>query len=250
LSAWYESTFGRDYLALYPHRDAEEAAHDVQGILELISPSRTEPLLDLCCGAGRHMVAFRKAGFIDVTGLDLSADLLAEARLRLQSEGMEDSMLIRADMRDIPANLRYQTIVSLFTSFGYFQEDHENERVLQSAYRALVPGGTFLLDTLNRDCVVDNLVPIERKKFDGKTIDITRRITDDGLRVEKTTRIAQPGSPETIYHESVRMYTRAELAELLSRVGFLSLRFYGNLEGQAFSSTSARTVIVASKASS
>jgi ubiquinone/menaquinone biosynthesis C-methylase UbiE len=250
VNTWYERTFSRDYLSLYPHRNSEEARRDVLALIALVDPPRNEPLLDLCCGAGRHLVALHRAGFSCLTGLDLSPDLLAEASHRFREEGIEDVQLIRADMRDIPSNDHYHTIVSLFTSFGYFAELHEDERVLSSAYHALVAGGTFLLDTLNRDRVVDSLVPIERKEFDGKTIDITRRITDDGLRVEKTTRISQPGSPETIYHESVRMYTRVELADMLSHVGFLSLRFYGNLEGQAYSSTSARTVIVASKASS
>lgn len=250
MSAWYEDTFSRDYLSLYPHRNDEEAKRDVQGIIELISPPRTEPLLDLCCGAGRHLVAFRQAGFCHVTGLDLSADLLAEARKRLQRESLDDVQLIRADMREIPEGLRYQTIVSLFTSFGYFEAAHEDERVLQSAHCALLPGGTLLLDTLNRAHVLANLVPIDHTELEGKTIHITRRISRDSLRVEKQTSITQPGSPQTLYHESVRMYEREELEEMLAKIGFASWHIYGDLEGQAFSATSERVVVVASKARS
>jgi len=250
VTAWYESTFGRDYLSLYPHRNDQEAHKDVDGILRLIDPSRDEPILDLCCGAGRHLVALRHAGFKHLTGLDLSADLLDEARLRLIAESMEDIRLLRADMREIPGSDLYGTIVSLFTSFGYFEDACEDGRVLRSAYRALICGGTLLLDTLNRGYVLTHLVPTEEKELNGKRINIHRHITSDGLRVEKDTRISQPGSPETTYRESVRMYEKTEIEEMLREIGFVNQRFYGSLEGQAFSDESPRMVFVASKAES
>jgi len=248
VTAWYENTFGRDYLSLYPHRNNEEATQDVAGLLRLIDPFREGPLLDLCCGAGRHLVALRHAGFACLTGLDLSADLLAEARLRLDAEGMDDVQLIQADMREIPGDDLYSTIVSLFTSFGYFEDSCEDERVLRAAYRALSLNGTFLVDTLNRGYVLANLVPADEKEVAGKRITSRRHITRNGLRVEKETRITQPGSPETTYRESVRMYQRAEIEAMLHSIGFANIRFYGSLEGQAFSSESPRMVFVASKA--
>ena len=248
MSAWYEDTFGRDYLSLYPHRNDEEALRDVRGILRLIDPPRDEPLLDLCCGAGRHLVALRHAGFTRLTGLDLSKDLLAEARARLDAESMQDIQLIQADMRVIPGSELYGTIVSLFTSFGYFEHDNEDEHVLRSAYRALARGGTFLLDTLNRTYVMASLVPYEEKELDGKRTIIHRHITSDGLRVEKETHITQPGSPETTYRESVRMYKKTEIEEMLHRIGFIDPRFHGDLKGQSFSDDSPRMVFVASKA--
>ena len=250
MSAWYEETFGRDYLSLYPHRNDAEAERDVAGFLQLLDPPRNEPLLDLCCGAGRHLVALRRAGFTCLTGLDLSADLLSEARLRFEAESMTDVQLLKADMREIPDATRFRTIISLFTSFGYFETGGEDERVLRSAFRALSSNGAFLLDTLNRGHVLANLVPTEERELSGKQMSIHRHITPDGLRVEKETRITQPGSPGTIYRESVRMYEKAEIEDMLGSIGFINVRFYGSLEGQAFSDTSPRMVFAASKAKS
>ena len=160
---------------------------------------------------------------------------------------MNGVQLIRADMREIPEVDRYHTIVSLFTSFGYFKDDGEDERVLQSAFRALAPGGTLLLDTLNRGHVLSHLVPSEHKEWEGRSIDIERRVTHDGLRVEKLTQITQPGSPETIYRESVRMYGATEIEDMLNKIGFVELRFYGHLDGRAFSDQAPRLVFAASK---
>jgi len=247
VSAWYEDTFGRDYLSLYPHRDDEEATRDISGLLQLINPPRDESLLDLCCGAGRHLAALRRAGFTQLTGLDLSADLLAEARVRLDAESMQDIQLLKADMRAIPGSDCYGTIISLFTSFGYFEDSTEDERVLSSAYSALSNNGTFVLDTLNRSHVLASLIPAEEKALGEMHIRIRRCITGDGLRVEKETRVTQPGSPETMYRESVRMYEKQEIEGMLKGIGFVDVHFFGSLQGEAFSDSSPRMVFVASK---
>ena len=250
MSAWYEETFGRDYLSLYPHRNDEEAARDISDLLKLINPPRDGRLLDLCCGAGRHLIALRCEGFTRLAGLDLSEDLLAEARVRLDAAGMNDVHLIKADMREIPGTEQYSTIISLFTSFGYFADIREDERVLASAYRALASNGTFVLDTLNREHVLASLIATEERELGEMHISIRRHITGDGLRVEKVTHITQPGSPDMTYRESVRMYERQEIEDVLARIGFVNTRFFGNLQGQAYSSSSPRMVFATSKVDS
>jgi len=247
VTAWYESTFGRDYLSLYPHRNDEEAIQDIAALLRLTDLPRREPLLDLCCGAGRHLAALRREGFTDLTGLDLSSHLLAEARARLDAASMEDVQLLRADMRDIPQRDRFTAIISLFTSFGYFASQQEDERVLVSAYRALTRDGTFVLDTLNREHVLASLTPSEEKELGDMCVRIRRHISRDGLRVEKETRVTQPGSPVTIYRESVRMYAKREIEDMLGRIGFVNTHFFGSLQGDAFTNSSARMVFVTSK---
>ena len=76
MTQWYEESFGREYLELYAHRDAAEARADIAAILCLLSPPKDEPLLDLCCGACRHVLILREMGFDQIVGLDLSAELL------------------------------------------------------------------------------------------------------------------------------------------------------------------------------
>jgi len=140
---WFERSFGRDYLALYPHRDNAEARSDVAAIVDLIDPPRDGPLLDLCCGAGRHLLALHEAGFSDLTGIDLSQVLLDVARRQLDAVDGAGIRLVRSDMRQIPFADHFATILSLFTSFGYFSESEEDEAVLRAARGALRPGGSI-----------------------------------------------------------------------------------------------------------
>jgi len=242
---WYEESFGEDYLALYPHRNVAEARADIASIVALIDPPAGEPLLDLCCGAGRHLQALHEAGFTDLTGVDLSQHLLDVARRRLDAAGGSAIRLDRADMRELPYRDRFETILSLFTSFGYFADPSEDESALRASRAALHPDGTFLLDTLSRVWTIDHLEPHSERTTDNLRLDIRRAISPDGLRVEKETRVTTAGAPPKLYHESVRMYTADELRSMLERTGFADIRFHGALDGRAYDATSPRMIAVA-----
>ena len=242
MTEWYESSFGYDYLELYAHRDEAEAQADIHAIIDLLSPPRNEPLLDLCCGACRHLLVLREMGFSQLVGLDLSEELLRVGAERLKqpdagtgSDGV-DVRLVRSDMRIIPYENHFSTVLSLFTSFGYFGEDEENQAVLDAVYRCLRPGGRLLMDYLNRDYVVAHLV--ERDEAS---------LPDRCRRVEKTTTVTARSGKRREFHESVRMYSQAEMLEMLSSAGFADIYCYGSLTAQACDAESKRLILIAEK---
>lgn len=265
MSAWYERSFGKEYLELYAHRDLPEACANIGAIDSLLALPKDEPTLDLCCGGGRCLVAMRRAGFTHLVGLDLSGDLLEAAVSELRAEGVPEVLihdststdapapspdrivLVRSDMRRIPYRDYFATVLSIFTSFGYFEADEDNLAVLQEACRALRPGGTFLLDYLNRDWVVANLVPEDERRYADRVIRNRRRITPDGRRVEKAVTVTQEGCEPLVFNESVRMYTEAEMLRMLAAAGFADVETYGSLSGESSGPDSQRLVLVGRK---
>ncbi len=244
---WYVRSFGRDYLDLYPYRDEAEAQADVEAIINLIAPPKDESLLDLGCGAGRHLLALHNAGFRRIVGLDLSDELLQVAAERLAEAGAGGIELVNADMCHIPYTEYFATVLSLFTSFGYFELDEENAAVLAAVSARMRAGGQFLLDTLNRDWVMAHLVTEEEQKVAGRHLQIERRLTPNGRRVEKTTRVLEPGNHEKTYRESVRLYTPSEIEEMLRAKGLTNVQRFGSLRGEPHESQSARLILVAEK---
>ena len=247
MKPWYEDSFGHEYLELYAHRDQAEADADIRAIIDLISPDRDQPLLDLCCGAGRHLVTLRDMGFTNLVGLDLSQELLDVAETSL-SNGGTPIELVRADMRDIPYENAFSTILSLFTSFGYFEQDEENQAVFDAVYRALRPGGQFLIDYMNRECVIANLVECDERSLPGRQITNVRCLTDDGRRVTKRTSVTFASGEVREYFESVRMYSESELVDMLRRAGLTGVRTFGSLDLEPFGPKSRRLIAVCSKA--
>jgi SAM-dependent methyltransferase len=252
--AWYEESFGCEYLELYAHRDAAEARADVEAIVRLLDPPRDEPLLDLCCGACRHLLTLREMGFTQLVGLDLSAELLevGAADLALacteQAGNAEDVRLVRSDMRSIPYESHFATVLSLFTSFGYFDHDEQNEAVFHAVHRALRPGGKFLIDYLNREYVIANLVEQDECVLGDRQVSNVRCLTDECRRVTKTMTVTGPSGEGRVYHESVRMYSEAELVAMLRRAGFVRIRTCGSLDGKAYRPESKRLIAMAERA--
>ncbi len=239
---WYIDGFGAHYLELYAHRNVREAAQAVKLLdgagLDLAGLS----ILDLGCGPGRHIAALNRRG-TRVLGLDLSTDLLREARRR--GGGREGSQLIRGDMRRLPlADESVDGVLSMFTSFGYFPGDAENWTVLEEVDRVLRPGGFYLFDFLNRAKVLKDLRPESRQESDRFLAEERRRV--EGDRVFKEVRILERKSGEETlrYEESVRLFSRAEIVEAAELRGLRVERGWGSYSGQAYSEAESPRLIL------
>ena len=194
-------------------------------------------------------MALRELGFSALIGLDLSPELLAlaEQNLNGHARGAQAVRLVRADMRAIPFMGHFATVLSLFTSYGYFAEDEENAAVLCGVHHALRPGGVFLMDYINRPRVLASLVPEDERVQEGRRIHNVRRITPDGRRVEKTTTVTEADGQVRVFDESVRLYARDELATMLGTAGFERLCVFGSLRGEPYGQASPRMVWAARK---
>jgi SAM-dependent methyltransferase len=148
-------------------------------------------------------------------------------------------------MRELPfADQSFDLVVNLFTSFGYFEEDREDARVLACVRTAMKPGGTFVIDFLNASQVRRNLVPYDERVENGITIEQTRVISDDDRFVEKTIRLREHGRE---YVERVRLLSAGDLERMLEAAGFNVDHCFGDYSGSGWSENSPRTILFASR---
>lgn len=112
--------------------------------------TRTEAVLDLCCGAGRMAHHLAHAG-ASVTGVDISPDMLAAAHSAMDScplshEGIDVSF-IRGDALSIRLPRLFDIVVIGGLSVTLFDMP-QRAALFQSARRLLAPGGALLFDYL------------------------------------------------------------------------------------------------------
>lgn len=229
MSEWYEESFGEDYLIVYRHRDFGGAQQEVKQMIDWLGLHPGAKVLDLCCGMGRHSLALRREGY-EVTGVDLSEVLLREAR---KQPGAEEVTWVRSDMRQLPLEGGFDAVVNLFTSFGYFERDEEQLKVLREIWRMLKPGGQFIIDYLNPAHVVRHLVPHSTREDRDCLIDERRRI-EDGY-VKKDIRLtSKTGGEPRLYHERVKLYPLEQFRRMIEAAGLLLTAVHGSYKEDAY----------------
>jgi SAM-dependent methyltransferase len=247
-SAWYVDFFRSDYLNVYGHMFTEERAEKesafVARTLEL-KPGAS--VLDLCCGQGRHSVQLAKHGF-KVTGLDLNAEYLDLASKAAEAAKVKIET-VAGDMREIPFENKFDAVVNMYSSFGYLESEAEDSKVLESAAKALKPGGRLLLDMLNREWAIDNYIQNDWHTGADGTLYVERRDLDlatSRMHVHFIVVDPKGGRRESIGH-IIRLYTLTEMTRLLERVGMRWTAVFGGFEGEDYGIGARRMIIVAQK---
>ncbi len=232
---WFRAWFGDEYLAIYPHRDEREAEAAVHLYLRS-TPPPDGSILDIACGAGRHMRELLASG-LHAVGLDLSMTMLSRAR-----EHSPRADFVRGDMRRLPFREGgFAGVTSFFTSFGYFASRAEDERVVAEMRRVLQPGGSFMLDFLNSGRVRMDLVEAERSRIRGFDVSVRRSI-EDGVVIKQIRLQPDDGGGERSFEERVRLYETEELEQMLLQAGLEVQELFGDYHGTPFSPDAERLI--------
>ena len=151
-------------------------------------------------------------------------------------------------MRCLPfADASFDWVLNFFTSFGYFESEDENRRVLEEVSRILAPGGRLLIDLFNREQVLANLESHETRQVGGRTVEIERWYDERSERVNKRIRLVGSEYPIRTFLESVRAYAANDVAVALAAAGLSVVERFGSFDGDALSNESPRLIFVAQK---
>jgi ubiquinone/menaquinone biosynthesis C-methylase UbiE len=243
---WWESAFDAHYLLEYGllftiERDRRETSR----LIELLGLPDGARVLDVPCGQGRHAHLLAEAGY-DVDGLDYSAELLAVARKRGTARNLR---YVRGDMRKLPAQWtkRFDAVLNLFTSFGFFAHPSDDVRVIREFARVLKPGGTLVWHGGNRDGVMARFLARDWWTTSDGTLFAQEREFDplSGVLTVHSTwrRRTRKGTRE----HRLRLYTATRLAELCADAGLLVEQAYDGFNDRALRRTSSEMLLVARK---
>jgi SAM-dependent methyltransferase len=168
---WFDSDF---YHILYEHRDNSEAEAFINQITQHLVLPKQASVLDLACGKGRHSIQLNELGF-DVIGLDLSRESIQFAK-----QFKNDSLhFTTGDMRHLKFTNRFDLVLNLFTSFGYFHEENDNLLVIESIAQVLKEGGKLVLDYLNTAKVSAQLPQSEEIVRKNITFNVHKFVEED-----------------------------------------------------------------------
>jgi SAM-dependent methyltransferase len=239
---WFASWFDSfHYHKLYAHRDDTEAARFLDALVGHLEPRANARVLDLGCGAGRHSRHLASKG-LRVTGLDLAAGSIAEAR---KSERARLRFL-QHDMRVPFGRDIFDYVFSFFTSFGYFEDASEHITVVRNMARSLQRGGRLVLDYLNVRYAEAGLTPEEVKEIDGVIYRLTR--WTDARHFFKRIVIEDGAGAPLEYVERVAKFTLQDFERMFAPCGLSIEEVHGDYRLHTYDPfASPRMILVARK---
>ena len=243
---WWASYFDAHYLLEYePLFHLERDRAEVARLIELLGLPTGSRILDCPCGQGRHAHLLAEAGF-DVDGIDYSAELLEHARARGTGPTLRYH---RGDMRRLPTRWtgRFDAVVNLFTSFGFFADAADDARVIREFARVLAADGRLVWHGASRDGVMARF--LERDWWttnDGTLIAQERRF--DPVAGHLHVRSVWRGSGGNGEREHrIRLYTATRMSELCAEAGLIVDEAYDGFTDRPLRRRSSEMLLLARK---
>jgi len=181
--------------------------------------------LDCPCGIGRISVPLARKG-IRVTGVDVTRaylDELAEAARRRKLP----IKVVHSDMRRITFDREFDAAGNIWTSFGYFDKESDNQFVLNRFFRALKPGGKFMLHVTNRDWIIRNYTTVGLQEIDGIRV-IDKRQFDSARSINVSEWIFLKNGHENTIRMDLRLYSFHEVIAMMRKAGFADIEGFGS----------------------
>jgi ubiquinone/menaquinone biosynthesis C-methylase UbiE len=245
-SAWWASYFDQQYLLEYePLFSLKKDRREVGRLIDLMGFPVGARILDVPCGQGRHAHLLAEAGY-DVQGVDLSQDLLALAIERGTGPNLKYK---RADMRRLPSawSGRFDAVINLFTSFGFFLDPGDDARVIAEFARVLQPGGILVWHGGSRDGIMAKFLARDWWTTRNGTVIGHERSFDplSGVMTVRSTWRGPKGAGEREHR--IRLYTATRLAELCRDAGLIVSEAYDAWRDRPLTRRSSEMLLIARK---
>ena len=246
MTQWFEdeSLWIDTYPYMFSPSRIAAAEAEVAQLLRLVG-GEPQAVLDLCCGPGRFAIPLARRG-LRVTGVDRTAFFLAKAKERAARDGVEVEW-VQEDMRAFVRPGAYDLALSMFTSFGYFDDKDEDRTVLRNIYASLRPGGALVMDVAGKELVAAGFESTRsRKHADGSVVIDTREVLDDWTRIRMEWTIIR-GNDVRVYTIHHTVYSGQELRDRFTAASFADVRLYGSMDGAPYDREAERLLIVGRK---
>jgi SAM-dependent methyltransferase len=233
---WFDSPY---YHILYKHRDCDEAGIFIDNLLTFFNPPASSRFLDLACGKGRHSLFLNKKGY-DVTGIDLS-----EESIKYASRFENDTLHFYVhDMRKLFRTNYFDYVLNLFTSFGYFENDRDDQSVIASASKALKNNGVLVIDFFNAKKVIANLKAEELIEVDNIRFTIRKKFENNFII--KQISFSDNGK-DFIFEERVKTLSLQDFEKYFANNDLKIINLWGDYSLGNFNAESSDRLIIAGR---
>ena len=225
----------------------ERTTREVNGIKELLDLKKDMFILDAPCGYGRHSLQLINDDYENIYGIDLNEKYIEGIKKNVRQDN--NFKVCELNAIDFPDNY-FDVVINMFYSFGFYEKDEDNMRVLKEIYRVLKPSGKFLMHT-------DVNIPYIKKHPEylmsnrilpnNKKLNIYEIYNEETKRIDGYWEILTKSNIEKNYY-SMRVYNKKEFLENCKSVGFKNMKYYSDFnKNLQYSEDKPEMIIICSK---
>jgi SAM-dependent methyltransferase len=214
-----------------------------------------DPILELACGTGRIILPLAAQGH-EVTGIDLSTSMLAEAQRKSQAAGLPIALRL-ADMRHFDLEQQYHLVILANNALCHLQTLADFEACMASIHRQLAAEGRLIVEVFVPNLELLLLTADQRTPFAryddpdgaGEIVVTQTAWYDPATQIRhNTTYYRFPGQREEVAGTlDMRMYFPQELDALLHYNGFAIEQKFGGFDRRPFDATASTQLVILTK---
>ena len=215
----------------------EDTENQVEFIIKTLGLTGKERILDLACGFGRHSISLARRGY-SVVGVDFTKGYIDDAIMTAKTEDLNVGFIL-SDFRNLTYDREFDVVLSLADgAIGYLDTDEENLKIFDVISKALKRGGKHFMDVCNAEHA-ELYFPKRHWDIGSKVLSLPEFDWDKERRRMLYTdweikfgEIAK--KPDIIESDTygIRLYSRAEVEEILGDRDMKILKTFSNYYGK------------------
>lgn len=244
---WYKKIWTLD---IQNQSWVEDTKRQIDFVIEKLHLRGDEIILDLACGFGRHSLELARRGF-SVTGVDITSAYIRFAKEKSQEEGLCANFLC-CDIREFQFEQEFDVVLNMADgAIGYLENDTENQKIFSSVSKALKHGGKHFMDIMNGS-YADRHFPCRLWEAGKRCLTLSEFEWNDKTRTmlygQLDFEYGQPiTKPDISEGNPIRLYTLAEITEILSSLGMNVIESYADFEGMPSSDDHIQLLVCSEK---
>ena len=237
------------YDRLNSHFDYRAYANFIADSIKKHQKADTSLVLDLGCGTGKMTFLLRELGY-DMTGVDISEDMLSVARDICYDNEIDDILWLCQDMRSFELYGTVDACVCCLDSLNYLTKYDELKKCFSLVHNYLIPDGVFIFDMntpykfekiyAQNDYILEceDALCAWQNDYNEKS-----RLCRFYLSIFEQNEDGTYSRFDEVQRE--RCYSKKQILRALSESGLEVLGFYGDINGKDATDTAEKWYIVA-----
>lgn len=238
-SVWWEL---RDIV--FSAATVSRADVEIDGVLAATN-AKASRVLDMCCGRGRHSMAFGRRG-IAATGVERCPRLVQACRSQADAEQLPCEFVL-GDAAKFKRPNTFELALLLFSSHGYSDRAADDVATLQAMWHSLRPGGYAVVETVTKETVARWFRDVS-VAHPAVGVEVVRkaRVVDNWSVLEHEWTLLS-GDSWRRHSFSHRIYSASEIVGQCRAAGFASVKVMGDFSGAPYGVESRRAVVIAQR---